>query len=264
MKTITLSMKTDVDIPLELDNILPELMYDKSVNQIEEMIVYQGNTQNALSEYFDVEVEVDDIDDGDCQLIINNPSKLKYVGSKMNSGRIVVNGDVDLHVGAQMSGGRILVNGNADSYAGREMTGGCLEVMGDVREFCGSSYVGEWRGMSGGNIIVHGSVGKHLADCMIGGYIHVMGDCDLLAAMHMSGGVIEIDSKVNKWLAGQMKKGTIIINGEVEDLLPNFRLKEVICNPLINDEYHFGSYKVFVGDVTSRGKGSIWVKDEND
>ena len=65
--------------------------------------------------------------------------------------------------------------------------------------------------------------------------VYFKGDCDILAGVHMSGGKIQIDGNVNQWFGGQMKKGIIIINGNVEKMLPGFVLEESIYHPSIVD-----------------------------
>ncbi len=261
MRIIELSMKKFSRIPLEFDNVLPELLYDKTSDEIKSTVVYHGNRQEPLGDYFDVLVTGDSCGGNECRIIINGDlSRTKYIGNNMSAGEIIVNGDVDLHLAAQMSAGHIIVNGDAESYVAREMTGGLLEVKGSVKEFCASSYMGEWRGMSGGRIIIDENAGRNLADSMVAGYIHIKGDCDFLPGVHMSGGFIQIDGHVSKWPAGQMKAGTIVINGGVDEILQGFRKKEVVTHPYINGQYYPGRYVLYIGDIGARGKGKLWIK----
>lgn len=261
MKIINLTMIKTSNIALEFDNVLPEILYDKSLEEVKNTIIFHGNTEEKLCDYFKVNVEGKCENSEECKIIINgNLSRVKRIGYCMSSGIIIANGDVDFHVGALMSGGHIIVNGNAESYAGREMTGGLLEINGNVREFCGSSYAGDWRGMSGGKIIVRGNAGKQLGEYMMGGEIIVNGDCDILAGIHMSGGLISIDGKVSQWIGGQMKKGTIIVNEMLNEMLPTFHLQEIIHNPQINGKYYIGKYELYVGDKGVNGKGTLWLK----
>jgi formylmethanofuran dehydrogenase subunit C len=261
VRSINLKLLKKTSISIEFDNILPELLFDKTAEQIGESIVYRGNKEEKLSQHFEVDVEGHADNADDCTInICGDLSRVKRIGYAMSAGKIVANSDVDFHVGACMSGGRIIVNGDAESYAGREMSGGTLDIRGNVKEFCGSSYAGEWRGMSGGKIIVHGNAGKQLADYMTGGNITIMGDCDILAGVHMAGGLIQIDGNVNKWVGGQMKKGTIVVNGHVDEILPSFSYDETITNPFINKKYYFGTYKLYSGDKSVNGKGQLWIR----
>ncbi|RAP52915.1 MAG: formylmethanofuran dehydrogenase subunit C [Methanosphaera sp. rholeuAM270] len=261
MKTINLKLVKASPIAIEFDNVLPELLYDKTYEEIENTIVYHGNREEKLGDSF--EIGIDGTCDGadDCTIIIDGDlSRVKRIGYCMNNGHIIANGDVDFHVGACMSGGHITVNGNAESYAGREMTGGLLEIKGDVKEFCGASYAGDWRGMSGGKIIVSGNAGKQLAEYMMGGEIIVKGDCDILAGVHMSGGLLLVEGNADKWAGGQMKNGTIIVNGQSGELLPTFSLQETVHNPMINGKYYVGRYGIYSGDRGVNGKGKLWIK----
>ena len=261
MKIINLKKTVSTKISIEFDNVLPELIYDKSEKEIESVIVYYGNKEKKLSDFFDIIVEGTCDNSNDCKIIIDGDlSRIKRIGYNMSSGIIVANGNVDFHVGALMSGGHIIVNGNAESYAGREMSGGLLEINGDVKDCCGSSYAGDWRGMSGGKIVVRGNAGKQLAEYMMGGEIIVEGNCDILAGVHMSGGLISIDGNVNQWVGGQMKKGTIIVQGNLEKILPSFKLQEIIHNPKINGKYFIGKYELYSGDNSVKGKGQLWLK----
>lgn len=261
VRTIELTLTSSIKIPLEFDNVLPELLYDKSLDKIKEVILYQGNRKKRLDELFGVDVDGTADEASDCKIIINGKlDRIKYIGNKMSCGVIIANGDVDLHAGAMMSGGHLIINGNAESYLGREMTGGLIEVMGSVREFCASSYVGEWRGMNGGKIIIDANAGKQLADCMLNGYIHIKGNCDILPGVHMAGGFIQIDGDVESWPGGQMKKGTIVVTGHIKDMLQGFKRKERVCNPLINGKYFYGKYDLYLGDIGANGNGQLWVK----
>ena len=261
MRIINLVMTKKSAISLEFDNILPELLFDKSVNEIRETVIYRGNKEEHLSQYFDVKIDGTCVDADNCTIVIEGDlSRVKRIGFAMTCGKIIADSDVDFHVGACMSGGQIIVNGDAESYAGREMTGGLLEIKGNVKEYCGSSYIGEWCGMNGGTIIIGGSCGKQLADCMLSGNIYIKGDCDILAGIHMSGGYIEIEGNVTSWPGGQMKKGVIVIKGNVGEVLQGFDYQESICHPLINGKYHIGQYDLYIGDSTTRGKGQLWIK----
>ncbi|MDO5851762.1 MAG: formylmethanofuran dehydrogenase subunit C [Methanobacteriaceae archaeon] len=260
MKTITLKSIKYSRIPLEFDDIIPENIYNWNKSDFQKYKVYIGNTKKFITDYFSIDIKGSANNPNECTIVIDtNGQKIKYIGLNMEFGKIIVNGDADLHVGAQMKSGYIRVNGNAESYTAREMTGGTLEITGDVKEYCGSSYIGQWRGMSGGKIIVKGNAGKQLADCMVGGEIFIGKNVDILAGIHMVNGFIQINGDLGKWPAGQIKNGTILVKGHVDELLEGFILKEIITNPLINNDYVFGRYLCFTGDLSVKGKANIWI-----
>ena len=59
-----------------------------------------------------------------------------------------------------------------------------------------------------------------------------------------------------------MKKGVIVVGGCVDEVLQGFKKQEKIHNPLINNKYHIGTYTLYTGDNTTRGKGQLWIKNK--
>lgn len=263
LKTITLDQIKTSPIALEFDEIIPDEVYTWEKADFEKYMVPIGNSRFPLTDYFTIEVEGDAESADDVKMVINGDcGRVKYIGSKMSAGEIIVNGDADLHCGAEMEGGSITVNGNADSYAGREMRGGSLTITGNTREFCGSSYIGDWRGMSGGTITLHGNAGKQLGECLSGGKIIVKGNCDILAGIHMTKGFIQIDGDVTRWPGGQMKNGDIVVNGELGRLLEGFTQEGIYDDPEIEGEVLSGKYIKYIGDIALNGKGRLWLNAE--
>jgi len=263
LKTIIFNQKKTSPIALEFDELIPDGIYGWEKSDFDKYMVPIGNSRFPLSDYFDVEVEGEAESPAQVKMVFNGDlGRVKYIGSKMTDGQIVANSSVDLHCGAEMAGGSILVNGNAESYAGREMTGGELEIMGNVKEFCGASYIGDWRGMTGGIITIHGNAGKQLGECLTGGEIHVKGNCDILAGIHMSKGLIQIDGDVTRSPGGQMLNGDIIINGTVSRFLESFNQDEIVTDPSIAGKSFKGRYIKFSGDIVRNGKGNIWLAAE--
>ena len=263
LKTITFNQKKTSPISLEFDELIPDEVYSWEKEDFEKYMVPIGNSRFPLTDYFDIEVEGSAESPEEIKMILNGDyGRVKYIGTKMSAGEIIVNGPVDLHCGSQMKGGSILVNGDAESYAGREMEGGSLTIMGNTREFCGCSYIGDWRGMNGGTITIHGNAGKQLGECLSGGSIYVKGDCDILAGIHMTKGFIQIDGDVTRWPGGQMKNGDIVINGELGRLLEGFVQEEIVENPEIDGKDFSGKYIKYTGDIALNGKGRLWLDAE--
>jgi len=263
VKTITLNLKKKSPISLEFDELIPDKVFDWEQADFENYQVPIGNSRFPLTDYFDIEVEGTAAGPEEVKMILEGDmGRVKYIGSKMGAGEIIVNGDADLHCGAHMKGGSITVNGNAESYAGREMEGGELTVMGNTREFCGCSYIGDWRGMSGGKITIHGSAGKQLGECLSGGEIYVKGDCDILAGIHMTKGFIQIDGDVTRWPGGQMKNGNILINGKLGRLLEGFVQDGIVTDPEIEGKSFSGKYIKYTGDIALSGKGGLYLNAE--
>ncbi|MDD1774024.1 MAG: formylmethanofuran dehydrogenase subunit C [Methanobacterium sp.] len=263
MKTITITLKKKSPIALEFDELIPDKIYDWEKADFESYNIPVGNSRFPLTDFFDIEVEGSAEGPEEVKMVLDGDmGRVKYIGSEMSAGEIIVNGDADLHCGALMTGGKITVNGDAESYAGREMKGGELEITGSTREFCGCSYIGDWRGMSGGKITIHGSAGKQLGECLSGGEIYVKGNCDILAGIHMTKGFIQIDGDVTRWPGGQMKNGNILINGKLGRLLEGFALEGVVKDPEIEGKEFSGKYIKYTGDIALNGKGGLYLKAE--
>lgn len=263
MKTITFDVLKRSSIALEMDEIIPDTVYNWEAEDFAKYEVPVGNSRFPISDYFDITVEGSAESPSEVKMIFNGDcGRVKYLGNKMSAGEVLVNGDADLHLGAEMSGGYVAVNGNVEAHAGREMSGGKLEIFGNSKEFTGASYIGEWRGMTGGEIIVHGNAGKQCGECLTGGKIHVLGDCDILAGIHMTKGTIEIDGNVNRWPGGQMKNGNIIIHGKLGRLLEGFVFQEIVENPEIDGQSFEGKYIYYKGDIALNGKGGLYLDAE--
>lgn len=263
LKTITLNQIKTSPISLEFDELIPDAVYNWEKADFEKYMVPIGNSTFPLTDYFEIEVEGAAENPAEVKMILNGDyGRVKYIGTKMSAGEIIVNGDADLHCGSEMKGGSILVNGDAESYAGREMEGGSLTIMGSTKEFCGSSYIGDWRGMNGGTITIHGNAGKQLGECLSGGEIYVKGTCDILAGIHMTKGYIQIDGDVTRWPGGQMKNGDIVINGTLGRLLEGFTQEDIVKDPDIEGKVLSGKYIKYVGDIALNGKGRLWLDAE--
>ncbi|RLG33897.1 formylmethanofuran dehydrogenase subunit C, partial [Methanosarcinales archaeon] len=184
MPTITLSMKQSITVPLEAENITPDNLAGKSVDEIKAVTVYHGNSEAVIGDFFDVTVEGSGNDPASTEIIIKGDlTRVKRIGEGMSAGSIVIEGDCDMHCGAFMRGGKITVKGNADAWAGREMRGGEIIIEGDAGNYVGSAYRGELTGMRGGKIVVEGNAGDYLGEHLGGGEIIVKGNTGVLPGL---------------------------------------------------------------------------------
>jgi len=204
-----LKLREEIDVPVEIDGILPSTLSGKSLDEIKAMKIHHGNRKISLDEIFDIAIEDGDEDTLICE---GDFSKVKWLGYEMDGGRIVVRGNAGVHCGAKMKDGEIIIEGSADDYLGAEMTGGKIEVKGDAGNYVGSAYHGNARGMRGGEIIIHGSAGNFAGEKMSDGSITIKGDAGDFVGYRMSGGVITIEG--NAGIAGaSMMGGKIIVEG---------------------------------------------------
>ncbi|MCZ7397282.1 MAG: formylmethanofuran dehydrogenase subunit C, partial [Candidatus Methanoperedens sp.] len=220
--------------------------------EIQSIEAWMGNKKITIGELFSVKVEGTGAS-ADTKIVMEGDfSRVKRIGEGMTAGLIIIKGNVDMHLGAKMSGGKISVTGNVDSWAGREMKGGELIIEGNAGYYLGAGYRGETCGMRGGKITLMGSALDFLGEHMCGGEIVVKGNAGILAGISNNGGKIVIEGNTSR-PGSEMAKGTIIINGIVEEMMPVFKLEGTEAVDGV-------TYRKFSGDVIVNGKGVLYVK----
>jgi formylmethanofuran dehydrogenase subunit C len=260
MGTITLIPKNNIGMPIEADVISPDVFADKTIEEIESLLVWQGNTRAQLSEFFEIKGE--DVPSKEPTIIIDGDvSKVKYIGSKMSSGKIIINGNVGLQLGSEMKGGEIVVNGNADSWVGSEMKGGKIHVKGNAGDYIGNAYRGDWRGMKGGTIIIEGNAGNNIGGGSIKGEIIIKGNVGQFCGINLRGGKIIVGGGAERNVGAEMIKGEIIICGQIDKFHPGFELVEEVDGNELGLE---GTFLKFIGDYSmKKPKGILYVSKEN-
>jgi formylmethanofuran dehydrogenase subunit C len=266
MEKITLTPKADEKyLVLEADCITPDTFAGKTIDEIKELQVWEGNTTWPLGKFFDVVGNVADKAEDQAIVINGNLPRVKYIGSKMTAGAVLCKGDVDMYCGAWMKGGSIIVKGNVDSFAGIQMEGGQLLIEGNAANHLGASYRGDWRGMKGGEIVCNGNAGLDVGEYMIGGTITIKGNVDINAGIHAGravgakepGGKIVIYGNAIGRVGGQMIRGNIYVLGKIENMMPGFALKET---KEVDFDGKMLPFNVFTGDRAEAGKGTLYVK----
>ena len=95
-------------------------------------------------------------------------SELNGIGSYLEKGTIIVEGNANHYKGLGMKGGKIIVEGNTNGCTGEGMRGGSIIVKGNANDNTGYF-------MEGGKIIVEGKVNKYTGWNVEGGQIIVKG-----------------------------------------------------------------------------------------
>jgi formylmethanofuran dehydrogenase subunit C len=249
MKTVTLTPIKKPELILEGDSITPDAFCGKTAEQIARLPVYQGKQDCTLGEFFAVAGTAGPTA-ADTQIVINGDcSKVKYIGSKMSAGEVVVNGDTDMYTGAWMKGGKLHVKGNVHSFCGLGMEGGEFLIDGNAGNYLAASYRGDWRGMQGGLIRVKGNVGSDICSFMNGGTLIVEGNADVHIATHAEGGKIIIKGNVKRRIGGQMVKGEVILFGTVDVMMPGYKYVRDVEMEVDGTKAMFHE---FIGDLGER------------
>lgn len=220
---VTLTPKPLPRVPVEAENISPDVFAGKTTKEIKELNIWAGNRKVKLGDLFQVKAKPGEMSD-EPHIIINGDVKsVKQIGAGMTCGKITINADAGMHVASMMSGGEVIVKGDVSDWAGAEMEGGLLRVRGNAGNFLGAAYRGSSLGMKGGVIIVHGNVGDHAGKLMRRGVITVLGDVGDFAGAIMKAGTLIVFGGAGLRLGAMMSRGTIVVYGGIEGLLPTFK-----------------------------------------
>jgi formylmethanofuran dehydrogenase subunit C len=264
---VCLTLKANLKLPLEAENISPDIMAGLSQDAICKLPVFMGNRQYQLSDFFDVSGEKSRHLELD-----GNLAQVKLIGHRMTEGRIMIHGNTGMHLGAEMSGGSIEVHGNTTDWAGAEMTGGLIHVHGDAGGQAGAAYRGSQRGMRGGAILIDGAAGIEIGMRMRRGLICIRGRVGDFAGLQMRGGTIFLCGKAGIRTGAWMSRGTIVAS-EALTLLPTFQYactyQPVFLQLLLKQLRDLGvrlsgqnwdnPVRRYTGDSSGLGKGEILI-----
>jgi formylmethanofuran dehydrogenase subunit C len=248
-------------VPVEAECISPDEFAGKSLKEIGELKLWEGNRQRSLNDLFDIEGDTAGAEQPEKFTIqlLGDVSKVRRIGTSMTAGEILIHGDSGTHLGEEMKGGKITVGGNADSWTGAMMKNGLIEVKGNAGDYVGAAYRGSVKGMRGGTIIIHGSVGSELGLFMNKGLIKVNGNAGSFVGMHMKDGTIYIKGNSAGRAGAQMTGGKVVINGNVPSILPTFSIDSLKPKVKVNGEEATGPFYLFVGDRTEEGDGKLYI-----
>ncbi len=264
MTEVSLKLKPEIPCqPLDLRQISPDVFAGKSLEEIESLPIWIGNTPSTLGELFKVEGEPNSEPEKLNIIITGDMPNARRIGFKMKCGKIVIHGRTGLYLGAEMKGGQIVVNGDAGEFAGIGMKGGYIEIEGDAGDFLGASYRGARKGMRNGLIVIKGNVGCEAGAWMEGGTIKIMGDANMMPGIHMAGGTILIGGSCPSRVGASMTGGKIILIGQTGDVLAGFQIEEIKGKAKVEGEKIPGPFYSFSGDNAEAGKGKIFINKEN-
>ena len=118
--TITFYYHGKTSVPVEIEGLTPDWAVDKTLSEIEQFEIFEGNRRIPLGEMFRVTGSP-----GDRNMVFEGDlAGVHWIGSHMASGTVRVVGHAGRHVGSQMKGGQLTVEGNAGGWVGAEMKRG--------------------------------------------------------------------------------------------------------------------------------------------
>ena len=263
MATITRTPKYSFTVPVYAPCISPDSFAGKTLKEIGELEVWEGNRRKKLKQLFDIKGKTADTPEEITIKLSGNLWKVRRIGEEMTAGKILIDGDAGLHLGVKMRGGTITVKGNADSWLGSQMRGGTIEVMGNAKDYVGGAYRGSGVGMRGGTIIVHGNAGYDVGEWMRGGFIKIMGNVGAYTGVHMQGGTILVQGDSEGRIGALMKGGKIVLMGKIDSILPSFTIQDLKKRTKVEGEAVEGPFYVFIGDLTEDGSGKLFISKKS-
>ena len=265
-------LRNKTSIPVEVDTIKLETVREQSAADVAQTLVYYGNKQIPIGEFFDVSGSAADDEivwEGDC-------SHVKLIGSHLASGRVRVEGNAGMHLGAEMRGGEIMVSGDATDWVGAEMHGGRIHVRGNAGHLVGAVYRGGRRGMTGGEIVIDGNAGNEIGHTMRRGLIVIGGRSGDAVGFNMIAGTVLLFGESGIRPGAGMRRGTIGYLGTEPppSMLPTFKyagreqpvfmrfylLQLRQHGVAVPDELLEASYDRYRGDFLEYGKGEILLR----
>jgi formylmethanofuran dehydrogenase subunit C len=263
---IALTPKKEFKFPIIAECINPDIFYGKTLNEIEELRLWEGNKQKTLRELFKVEeAKMENPQEKEIITINGNMHKVRRIGANMKSGEIIVQGDVGMHLGEEMKGGKITIYGNVGGWAGSMMKGGIIEIHGNASDYLGAPYRGSSEGMHGGKIVVYGNVGNETGAYMKKGLIKIYGKAGQFLGLRMRDGTIFVEKDSLGRIGACMKGGKIVVGGFLESILPTFTIDGIKEKVKIEEgETVAGPFYLFLGDLVENGEGKLYVfKEKN-
>ena len=235
MNTVTITITKQPELFIEAECFSPDALAGKSADAISKLPIYIGKTTETVGDYFAVDGNAGATAAETKLVIKGDTSRVKYIGSKMTAGEVVINGNADMYVGNFMSGGKITAKGNIGHFAATSMSGGEITVLGNVGSDCATF-------ITGGEIVIGGNVD-----------VHVM--------THADGGKVIIKGNAKSRLGGQASRGEIYLFGTVDVMMPGYAYSEDVELEVAGTKAKFAVYNGDLGERHPTRKGQpIYAK----
>jgi formylmethanofuran dehydrogenase subunit C len=271
VKPLTLTLRQRPDQRLDLSPLVPHGLAGKTAHEIEQIDLQTRRHRIKVGDVF--RLRMGDVE----QIRIQGAcDRLDYVGQEMNTGEILVEGDVGIQAGRLMAGGRLTVLGNAGPWAASGMKAGVLEIRRAAGDRLGGPLAGEITGMRGGIVVVRGSVGERAGDRMRRGTIIVEGEAGPYAGSRMIAGTVIVRQGAGPLAGFLLKRGTIVLGDARSVISPTFidcgehELVAMRWLAAMIEPYSKVAAVLlrrpltrFAGDMAVLGKGEILVANRN-
>ena len=263
MSALTFRLRETPPERLDLSGLVPHRIGALSIADIEKLPIGTSRRGVAVAEIFAVEEgERADIH------FQGGSARFDLVGAGLESGRLVVEGDVGQRLGQAMRGGTIEISGNAGPFAASAATAGLVRIAGHADERAGGAIHGAMHGLDGATLVIEGDAGDRLGERMRRGLILVGGRAGDYAGSGLIAGTI-VAQGVGDNPGYGMRRGTIVTathGALLQSFVPTGRHRLVVAQLLRralaairpqSAEIIPEQAERLAGDLATLGKGEI-------
>lgn len=265
MTGLVFKLRAPLTERIDAAGLVPSALAGRSLSDIQRMVVAHGHTPRDIGDLFYVSGSP-----GDRLVFDGGSDRLDGIGSGLDSGAVVVDGDVGMLAARGMRGGRLEIRGSAGDFLASGMKGGVVVVRGSAGARVGAARAGERFGMSGGTVAISGDAGERAGDRMRRGSIVVRGRCGAAAGARMMGGTIIAERGFGSGPGPLLRRGSLI-GATADDLLPTFgdcgwhdlgvlRLLNRHLSAVLGDDAPAplpGKLRRLAGDLAALGRGEL-------
>lgn len=209
---------------------------------------------------------------GDTLTFVGTTAACDGLGSELESGTVIVDGDAGAYAGRTMKSGRLDIRGSVGDFLAAGLKGGLVTVKGAAGGFVGAVLTGEKNGMAGGTVVVEGDIGERAGDRMRRGTIITRGKTGASAGSRMLGGTIWAEGGLGPTPGPLLRRGTLIAPtvARMTDTFADCGRHDLGILAIMNK--HFSAtlgalapkplpknVRRFAGDLATAGKGEILV-----
>ncbi len=265
MVTYYVRPKERFGVPVECRSLRPDKFAGRTLEEISGFIAYEGGIKRKLGDLFEVEGPKEAPGSPEeIEIRVSDAERIRYLGYRMASGVMIVEGNVGNLAGYRMRGGNLIIEGDAGSWLGARMRGGTIEVKGSAGDFVGAAFPGDspGYGMRRGKIVVRGNAGSNIGAGMKSGAIIVLGNAAHLVGAHTVGGSILIAGNVGRFTGARARGGKMVIGGRLDGLLPSFYIDDIARKAKVKDHVLEKEFLLFRGDSVVDGKARLYVAED--
>jgi formylmethanofuran dehydrogenase subunit C len=147
MSALTFTLKDSIHHAINCKKLTPDELQGQS---LEAILAISLGSQLKVADLFNVQG-----DDATQLVFKNSNTQLHYIGYRMKTGSITIEGDAGDFTGAEMQGGVLICKGNTGERTGDTMRRGILLIEGNVGDYCAAN-------MRAGTLGVLGNTGARL------------------------------------------------------------------------------------------------------